>query len=140
LSSKLAQILAEEGLLPKHKQAEEFDELANDRAMLQRFRERQQQVLNPTPTGWRNYNSIGRREFGSSVLSLVESNTPATLSILFRDTNEEEFDRIKKKWWGKGMAADERGVKGKIVWHRGKKLLIAQIGGKWAIVSNNFPV
>jgi len=97
-------------------------------------------LLRKEAAGWMNYNTIGKRKFVKAVLHLMGSRTPATLLILKRQGNEVEFDRLKKKWQGKGNPVKERGISGIRVLHRGQRLLIATVGGEEVMIKENFKV
>lgn len=113
----LRKILAEEGLLPEGRTALDWEQFAET----------------PAPAAvWRNYNTIGPRQFIKTLaFEVMESRLPATWSITF---DSAEIAKVKKKWWGKGSTVNLRGVKGKKITRGFQVLFIGTIGGKEAAV------
>ena len=95
------------------------------------FEKKNDSIAAPT---WRNYNTVGKRKNIKTVLRLLQSREPATLSILFKKDSPDEYAKVKSKWGSKGQTVKERGIAGKLVDYRGANLLIANVGGDEVII------
>jgi len=85
---------------------------------------------------WKNYNTIGRRQFVATLGRVLNSAEPGMWMATF---DPVEIERVTKKWKRLGSTVNERGVKGLKIMQGFKTLFIGVVGGKkMAVMEHHF--
>ena len=78
-----------------------------------------------------SYNQQGSRKGISALTQILESRLPATWKMT---TDAATIKRVEQKWRSKARTVKQRGIDGKVVQHRGKKMFMGLVHGKRMVV------
>ena len=87
---------------------------------------------------WRMYNEQGSRKGINALVQILENRLPATWKMT---SDAATIKKVEQKWRSKANPVKQRGIDGKVVQHRGKKMFMGLVHGKRMVVyPEGFPL